>query len=421
MSLLEDIKELMQFTNSDYRDMIRIREAVLSLVEFESENKKTVNSIKDFPDPINNVITLEPGKTYIVTTNIDLMGNRLVTSGVCNLFGTSSETSSITSTGLGIGVPLITSEYTIVLENITIKNVTTALSIDGNTNLIALDWENVNFSNIPTVGTINTCDNLVLDTCAFLGAQELTITGNVGTIAINNTLLRGTGETGAIIKTNSNTNITRRFRLNYSSVITPELTTGINFNSLTSVPIEGFILDTVNFSGSSQDQYLSDVNDLSNKALFVNCVNIRNTAVNGQMYMQNNLTPTVVSVQNDWYKVAGITLPSVDNSKVLHSDNRLTIDAVINRKYLIDLKNLSFTSGNNNIVEFGFFDSELNDIRTPSRTKATANASGRAENVSMGCVITGQQGKYIEIWCRNTSAPTNITVESMNIVMAEIK
>jgi hypothetical protein len=93
------------------------------------------------PAAVSGVVTLLAGKTYLISEPIDLNGDRIVAGGVCNLFGTSSETASITSTGLGVGVPLITSEYTIVLESLTIKDVDTAISINGNTRLVALDWE----------------------------------------------------------------------------------------------------------------------------------------------------------------------------------------------------------------------------------------------------------------------------------------
>ena len=93
---------------------------------------------------------------------------------------------------------------------------------------------------------------------------------------------------------------------------------------------------------------------------------------------------------------------------------------MISRKYLIQC-HLSFSSGNNNECEFGFYDSQLTAIRTPSRTKSTANSAGRAENVSFACVINADATDYLEIWCANNSATTNITVTEMNFIITEIK
>jgi hypothetical protein len=370
------------------------------------------------PSAVGGIVTLQAGKTYLISEPIDLLGDRIVTAGVCNLFGTSSETASITSTGLGVGVPLITSDFTIVLESITIKNVDTAIAIDGNVNLVALDWRNVNFENVPNVGVINTCDNFIFDTGAFLGSQGLRFTGTVGTIGINNSLFRGLGSAGNIIELDASCTITRRFRIIYSSVVAFGSTVGVDVNTSATIPIEAYILDTVNFSGGSS--YLSGVDNTNNKALFVNCVGITNTAVNGQLFMQNNATATTISNTSDFFKIEGTTTASPDNAKFTHSDNRLTCDAVIQRKYLIQCT-LSFAAGATNVCEFGFYDSQLTAVRTPSRTKATANAGGRAENVNFVCVVSMKQGDFLEVWAKNTSATTNITVDQLNFVITEIK
>ena len=377
-----------------------------------------VNAKDDFPAAVSGVITLAAGKTYIVTTSIDLLGDRLVTGGACNLFGTSSETSFLTSTGLGVSTALITSIYTIVLEHISFKDVDTCLSIDGNTNLVALDWKAVNFINIPNVGVINKCDNFIFDTGAFLDSKGLRFTGSIGTIGLNNSLFRGSGSAGNILELDASCTITRRFRIIYSSIIAFGSTVGINVNASATIPTESYILDTINFSGGGT--YISGITQTSNKSLFINCVGITNTAVNGQLYMQGNATATVISATSTFYKVLGTTSASADNSKYTHSDNRLTNDASISRKYLIQCV-LSFTSGANNVCEFGFYDSKLAAIRTPSRTKSTSNAGGRAENVSFACVVSHSIGDYLEIWCANNTSVQNITVSDMNFVITEIK
>jgi hypothetical protein len=382
-------------------------------------NIDKINEIEyNLPASVGGVVTLLAGKTYLLSEPIDLLGDRIVAGGVCNLIGTSSETASITSTGLGVGVPLLTSDFTIVLESITIKNVDTAIAIDGNVNLVALDWRNVNFENVPNVGVINTCDNFIFDTSAFLGAQGLRFTGTIGTVAMNNSLFRGLGSAGKIIELDASCTITRRFRIIYSSVVAFGSTVGIDVNTSVIIPIEAYILDTVNFSGGSS--YLSGVDNTNNKALFVNCVGITNTAVNGQLFMQNNATATTISNTSDFFKIEGTTTASPDNAKFTHSDNRLTCDAVIQRKYLIQCT-LSFAAGATNVCEFGFYDSQLVAVRTPSRTKATANAGGRAENVNFVCVVSMKQGDFLEVWAKNTSATTNITVDQLNFVITEIK
>jgi hypothetical protein len=382
------------------------------------KNVEIVNGREDFPDPIDGVIYLEQDKTYIISGFVDLNGNRLVTNGVCNLFGYSSETSYLTSTGLAEGVALITSEWTIVIEKLTIVDVDTAISIDGNTRLVSLDWKAVNFIDVTNVGTINTCDNFIFDTGAFLGAQGLKFTGEIGTVALNNSLFRGLGSAGNIIELDADCVITRRFRVIYSSIIAFGSTVGIHVNTDAIIPTEAYILDTINFSGGST--YLSGVAVNTNKTLFKSCVGIKNTSVNGQLYMRGNSTATVIDNTTNFVKAAGTTLPSDDNEKYNHSNNRLTNNAVIQRKYLIQCT-LSFDSGATDVCQFGFYDSKLDDIREPSITPATANAAGRAESVNLHCVVSHSQNDYIELWVRNTSGARNITVSNMNMIISEIK
>jgi hypothetical protein len=204
----------------------------------------------------------------------------------------------------------------------------------------------------------------------------------------------------------------------YSSFITLSGETSINVSASATISDERYILDTVNFSGGGT--YLSGVDQTSNKALFTSCVGITNTAVNGQLYMQNNATDTNVSVTNTFYKVLGTTTASTDNSKYTHANNRLTNNANISRKYLIQCI-LSFTGTANDVYQFGFYDSKLGTIRTPSKTKSTSNNNGRAENVAFSCVVSHISGDYLEIHGTNTSGSRNFTVTDMNFVITEIK
>jgi hypothetical protein len=283
---------------------------------------------------------------------------------------------------------------------------------------LALDWTGVNFANIPNIGTIKDSDNFVYTKGALLSAQGLVFDGTTGTISIADSLLQGTGAAGSIVEVAATATITRRFRIIYSSVIAFGATTGVDVNASATIPTESFILDTVNFGGGGT--YLPGVGTASNLSLFGGCKGIVNTAVNGQMYMLNNATATTIAASSTFYKVAGATTASADNAKYGHTSNRLTNEAEVQRKYLITC-HLSFTSGSNNQCEFGFYDSKLGAIRTPSRTKGTANSSGRLENMSFSCVVQHSIGDYIEIWCSNLSSTANITVEDMNVLVTELQ
>jgi hypothetical protein len=375
----------------------------------------------DFPTPIAGVISLPADTAYFIAGDIDLQGDRIETSGHVAIIGSSSETSYLTSTGLTAGVPLITSLHTIAIKNVTIRDVDTGFYIDDNGGAnapLAIDWLGVNFENVPNVGEVGTIDNFIFQVGALLNSKNLIFTGTVGTIGIESSLFSGDGLAGDLIKIADTAVITRRLRVIYTSFVAFGATNGINVDALATIPTESYILDTVNFSGGGT--YLVGVGASSNLTLFVNCKGIENTAVNGQLYMQGNVTATTISNTTGFFKIAGTTTPSPENSKFLHSNNRLTCDAVIERKFLVQAV-LSFTSAANNVLEFGFFDSNLGAIRTPSRTKSTANAGGRAENIALFCVVKMNQGDYLEVHVRNTTGANNATIDQLNFLVTEIQ
>jgi len=123
----------------------------------------TVHELEHLPTPVSNVITLADNTTYLFLGTVDLLGNRLVGGQNTTLIGESSEVSRITSTGLGVSVPLLTTDYTTPIQRITFEDVDTGIDIDGarSGTTVALDWSGVNFRNIPNVGTIAECDNWI--------------------------------------------------------------------------------------------------------------------------------------------------------------------------------------------------------------------------------------------------------------------
>jgi hypothetical protein len=374
-----------------------------------------VSNKNDFPTAVSGVITLADNVTYFITTIVDLLGDRLVCGVNTTLIGGSSENCRIKSTGLATA--LITSVYSLPIRNITLE-AALVLNLDGDGTTTALDWFGVNFTDCAVIGTIKDYTNFVMADSAFLNSGGMTLDGSIGSIAFSSCLFDCNASNTAFIIP-ATANITRRFRMIYSSFIVLSGETGINVSASATISDERYILDTVNFSGGGT--YLSGVGVTSNKALFINCVGITNSAVNGQIYMQGNATATTVSVTNTFYKVAGTTTASIDNSKYLMpQNNRLTNDATVTRKYLIQCI-LSFTGTAQDVYQFGFYDSKLGAIRTPSKTKSTSNNNGRNESVSFACVVSHTAGDYLEIRATNTTGARNFTVTDMNFIITEIK
>jgi len=387
----------------------------LALLPFEGQGLKYVNEKRDFGPSVNGVITLEAGKTYFVIGDVDLQGDRLETGGVVTLIGTSSETASLTSTGLGVGVPLLTSRYTIPVRFITFKDVGTGIYVDDNAGAnapLAVDWFGVNFKDVSTVGEVGTVDNFIYDTGAFLNSQGLTFTGTTGTVGISNSLFQGDGSTDSLLSIEATAIITRRFRIIYSSLISFGSAVAINVSTSATVPVEGFILDTINFSGGST--YVTGVQQDDNKSRWSECRGVPNSAAIGYYYMNGNTTATVITTVGDAVKVAGTTTGAPISQRFTNTPNRSTYVGAIQRDFKVSTV-LSVESGNNNVV--GIYIAKNGTLLTESEVYITTNAGGRAEGATCQVVLGMTQDDYIEVFVENATSTSSVTVTDMSVII----
>ena len=387
----------------------------LALLPFQGEGLQYVNEAKDFGPSIGGVRTLEAGKTYFVIGDIDLQGDRLEAGGVVTLLGTSSETSSITSTGLDASTPLLTSRYTIPVRFITFKDVGTGIYIDDNAGAnapLAIDWLGVNFLNVTTIGEVGTIDNFVYDTGAFLSSQGLSFTGTIGTAALSNSLFQGDGSAANIIEIASTVVFTRRFRVIYSSVVAFGSSVGLNVDASATIPIEGYILDTVNFSGGGT--YTSGVGFSDNKARWDNNRGIQNSAAISNYFMNGNATATTITVIGAEVKVSGTTTSATITQKFTNTDNRATYTGAIQRDFKVSAV-FSVESGNNN--EVGAYIAKNGTVIPSSEIYVTTNAGGRAEAGICQTIVDLTQDDYIEVFVENNSSTTNVVMTELNVIL----
>lgn len=371
-----------------------------------------VSEKSDLPTPVSNVITLEDNITYYFTTTIDLLGDRLVGGQNTVILGASSENSRIKSTGLGVGVALFTTEWTTPIRHVTFQDVDTALDIDGSVNPpLALDWTGVNFLNVPNIGKIDTADNWIYSKGAFLNSQNLQFDGSHGTIGIDNSIFVGSGSAGNILDVLSTCTITRRFRLIYSSVVAFGSSVGINVDVSATIPTEGYILDTINFSGGGT--YLSGVDYTDNKTRFVNSKGIDNTAEIGNYFMTNNATATTISTVDTPVKALGTTTANAINQKFTHTDNKLTYVGALIRDFQVTAT-VSLTSGNNNLI--GVYVAKNGTVITSSEMYSTTSSGGKAESITCQTILELNENDYVEIWVENSTGTTDITVEYLNVI-----
>ena len=372
-----------------------------------------ISDPSQLPTAVSNVITLLADTTYYFTADIDLSGDRLVGGANTCLLGASSENASITSTGLTVGVALFTSDYTTPMRHISFHDVDTCIDIDGSRSgtTVALDWTGVNFDTIPNIGTIKDVDNWIYSKSALIASQGLIFDGTIGTIGADNSIFTGDGTAGSIIEIASTCIITRRFRIVYSSIVATSSTVGIDANVSATIPSEGYILDTVNFSGGGT--YTTGVAYTDDKARFVGVRGVSNSAEIGAYYMIGNATATTISTISTPVKIAGTTTLNTVSQKFTHANNKITYDGALTRIFKISVTT-SFTGGNNK--DISVFIAKNGTVDPTSEMLSTTDGSGRAESITTQTIIEMSETDYIEVWIENNSDTSNVTVEYLNAI-----
>jgi hypothetical protein len=390
-------------------------DARIAILESNAPNPefKFINSKSDFPAPVGGVITLEDGVTYFITKTIDLTGDRLVAGNNTVLLGGSSENCYLISTGLSASTALITSVYSLPMRNLSITH-GTALNLDATGNPTgALDWFGVNFVNCATVGTIKTYSNFIMSDCALLSSANMTFDGTIGTVGFVNCLFSGVaGQT--TLNFPSTLTITRRIRAIYSSFVAFGGGTAIFVDPLAVVPVESYILDTINFSGGAT--YTGGVTYTDNKAFFSNCKGIVNSSEIGQLYYTNNTAQNPITTQNVFEKILGTTTASPINQKFDHTNNRLTYTGGLARSFKVTAS-ISANSVTTQSVIIKTRIAKNATTLAESESQATTSATGRNENFFSQAIVELNTNDFIEIFIANETNANSLLVTELNVIV----
>lgn len=371
-----------------------------------------VNQASDFGTPSTNVYTLLDNHTYWITTTVDLTGDRLVCGQNTVIRGSSSENSLLKSTGL-TGTALISSAYSLPMLNLTIE-ADTALDLDasGNANQ-AIDWNGVNFNGCSTIGSIANYTNVIWVNCAILSSANLTFDGSIDTVGWDGCIAVGiAGQTTIILP--ATLTINRRFRLIYSAIVAFGGATGIDVNASTTLPTEGFILDTVSFSGGAT--YVNGLSNDDNVSFWVNNTGVGNSFSTALMTMSGNSTATTISASTTPVLAAGTTtLDTTVSSKFsMPQNNRLRYDGAVSRQFRVT-GTATLTSGNN--VQVGIHFAKNGTKITTSEVFVTTDGGGKRENTFSQTVVNLVDTDYIELFVENDTNTSNITVSELNIII----
>ena len=387
------------------------------LVELEDNSPdpdfKFINEKNDLPASVNGVITLAAGVTYFITKTIDLTGDRLVCGNNTVLLGGSSENCFLISTGLDASTALITSNYSLPMRNLSITH-GTALNLDATGNsTAALDWFGVNFTDCATVGTIKTYTNFIMSDCALLNSAGMTFDGTIQTVGLVNCLISGrAGQTS--LNFPSTLTITRRIRAIYSSFVAFGGATAIYVDPAAVIPVESYILDTINFSGGAT--YTGGVTYTDNKAFFSNCKGVVNSSEIGQAYYTNNTVQNGIATQNVFEKINGVTTASTINQKFSHNDNRLTYTGGLARSFKVTAA-ISANSVTTQSITILTRVAKNGTTIPESESQATTSATGRNENFFSQAIVELNTNDFIEIFIANATNANSVLVTELNFIV----
>lgn len=125
---------------------------------------------------------------------------------------------------------------------------------------------------------------------------------------------------------------------------------------------------------------------------------------------------TNISILNTWYKLNTDTTQGFSRNGLLHENNKITNTGESSTFFMQAI--ISLSSGNNNNIHLAFF---KNGVIVPcSEQDVTTSSGGKAQVLPIQCVTELNKGDYIEVYVKNTTGTTNVTIDNFNSLISEL-
>lgn len=373
-----------------------------------------VQMLSDFPAPVNSVIQLSANQSYIVTSTVDLAGNRLVSQGNISLVGISPDVSKLTSTGLSPTTPLISSVNNVYLKDLSFLNNPTILDLNSSSLSNNVYLNNCIFRNCSSMGTIKNYELTLFDTVLCYNVGGIKFDGTMSSVILFQSILSAYPNTTGITLLSS-ASFGRRFRVTNTAIVNPDTTsTGIQVITGASIPTEGFVLESVTFSPSSNAVVGISSND--NRASIINCSNIRNSSSVAQLFMSANAIATAIPNTTTFFKMSGNSISGPILEKFSIANNRITYTGASERNFIISVASTVASTNGNDIIVAIAKNGTVDNFSWAGVT--TTGTPGVAVNSHV--FETLRQNDFLEFFVRNATATNNITISYLNIVIRSV-
>ena len=126
---------------------------------------------------------------------------------------------------------------------------------------------------------------------------------------------------------------------------------------------------------------------------------------------------TTISVTDTWYKLNTTTTSSFSRNGLAHTNNRVTNTSSGSKVCKLEGV-LSVSAGNNDEVHAAFFKSGV--LFPCSEQEAVMGSGGKNNAIPFHCVAELNTNDYVEVWVKNASNTTNITLDNVNVIVTEL-
>jgi len=144
-------------------------------------------------------------------------------------------------------------------------------------------------------------------------------------------------------------------------------------------------------------------------------VNRNKSFINYFEFSGNAVTTIVAS--DTWYKLATSGTTSLfSRNDLVHTNNRVT-NTGDTKVFKIE-GIISISAGNNQEIHAAFF---KNDNLYPcSEQSILLSGTGKSSALPFHCLVELEQNDYIEVWVKNATGTTNITLSNVNVIITEM-
>lgn len=367
---------------------------------------------------------LDSTKLYFIDGQIDMGTTSIVVPegglnmrghgfGISGLFSTANNFDLFITNGTTYSGDLFLTEMDIRISGTSSR----CFVLDNQENFNACEWNTVNFIACTDLGEITDYRQGLNRNVAWISCKKgITMSGTwSGGWAALDSIVVGAPMTDALFKAGTGLIINGSFRSNLN--ILGIGTAGGFFCDFAPSNINldaGFLLDGVR--GNPTVNNLPNMPSSSTKALIRNCVGLDNTYPGASIEPNANSLVTV-SAANTLYQITNaVTLSeeywcSVANTNGIQLDSTQTVEVIASGT-------MSFSGSSNRemVVQLRKWDdsasSYVNIGPEYSTTLNGGSAGTRAENISFSATTSMDQNDRIEVWIKNITDTTDITVLS---------